>query len=367
MPIRQLMEAMDPPPPRQVLEAARALRYRDFLTVVLVVDQAEVFPDNWIYIHDPTVRMGRIQNFKNWSPEMVPDPRYTVLGLEYFCSEGDDLWESTDEALIAIATCEIRAIGLFDAPIVDGTVVRQPKAYPVYDHGYQHNVALVRDFLRAEAPNLQLVGRNGMHKYNNQDHAMMTGLMAARNILGASFDVWRVNSDAEYLEDEESAAEVASRQVPGRIGRAAEVWGIPALDVVSPESGYLGVAGLPLLADVLTFFLLHHYGGVWFVLAFVAGCLVGSAVYRVREAVPRGGLRSLSSWNPLLIVLTDAVNCCLVNLGLMLIYVQYFEGRGSIARICTAASLTLLVFVRLNLLAARQRSLIRAAEENITR
>jgi protoporphyrinogen oxidase len=366
MPIRQLMEAMDPPPPPKVLEAARALRYRDFFTVVLVVDQAEVFPDNWIYVHDPTVRMGRIQNFKNWSPEMVPDPRYTALGLEYFCSEGDDLWDAPNAELIAMGTREIRTIGLVDAAIVDGTVVRQPKAYPVYDHGYQHNVALVRDFLRAEAPNLQLVGRNGMHKYNNQDHAMMTGLMAARNILGASFDVWRVNSDAEYLEEEEFAAD-ASRQVPARIGRAAEVWGIPALDVISPESGYLGVAGLPLLADMFTFFLLHHYGGVWFVLAFVIGCLVGSAVYRIREAIHRGGLQSLRSWNPLLIVLTDAANCCLVNLGLMLIYVQYFEGSGSVARICTAATLTLLALVRQNLLAARQRLLIGAAEENLTR
>lgn len=194
---------------------------------------------------------------------------------------------------------------------------------------------------------------------------MMTGLMAARNILGASFDVWRVNSDAEYLEEEESAVDASARQVPARIARAAEVWGIPALDVISPESGYLGVVGLPLLADVFTFFLLHHYGGVWFVLAFVIGCLVGSAVYRIREAIDHGPLQSLRFWNPLLIVLTDAANCCLVNLGLMLIYVQYFEGSGSVARICTAATLTLLAFVRQNLLAARQRSLIRAAEEDL--
>ncbi len=203
MPIRGLIEALDPPPPAAVLEAARRLRYRDFLVVALVLDQERLFPDQWIYVHDPGVRVARIQNFKNWSPEMVPDPRFTLVGLEYFCSDGDEDWAAKDDHLIALASHELAALGLAkQSQVVDGTVVRQRAAYPVYDRDYQAIVSQVRDFISRELPNLQLVGRNGMHKYNNQDHAMMTGLMAARNIMGASFDLWSVNSDAEYLEGE---------------------------------------------------------------------------------------------------------------------------------------------------------------------
>jgi len=217
MPLAELVAGFNPPAPETVLASARALRYRDFITVALIIDQAELFPDNWIYIHDPGVRVGRIQNFKNWSAEMVPDPRFTVLGLEYFCSEKDALWSLSDEQLIEIAKDELATLGLADkSKIVDGAVVRQPKAYPLYDHDYRENVAKVREFLAIEAPNLQVAGRNGMHRYDNQDHAMMTGLMAARNIMGASFDLWRVNSDAEYLESEDSDRQCAEGAEPGR-------------------------------------------------------------------------------------------------------------------------------------------------------
>jgi len=203
MPLAQLVSALDPPAPDEVIGSAAALRYRDFITVAVIIEQAEVFPDNWIYIHDQRVRVARIQNFKNWSPEMVPDPRFTMLGLEYFCFEGDALWSASDEQLIAKAKDELATLGLAkQAAVVDGIVVRQSKAYPMYDHNYQANVERVRDFIGCVASNLQVAGRNGMHKYDNQDHAMLTGLMAARNIMGASFDLWRVNSDAEYLEED---------------------------------------------------------------------------------------------------------------------------------------------------------------------
>ncbi len=213
MPMRELIESLSPPPPDEVLKAARSLQYRDFLTVALIVDQPEAFPDNWIYIHDPSVRLGRVQNFKNWSPFMVPDPTLTCLGLEYFCSEGDDLWVRGDADLIALGRDELARIGLVDpARVTDGCVVRMKKAYPVYDDRYAEHVAVIRDFLGKATPNLQLIGRNGMHKYNNQDHAMMTGLLAARNILGGAFDVWKVNSDAEYHEEGEVSD--AARAVP---------------------------------------------------------------------------------------------------------------------------------------------------------
>jgi protoporphyrinogen oxidase len=224
MPLAQLISSMNPPAPAEVLGRARGLCYRDFITVAVVVDQANVFPDNWIYIHDPGVKVGRIQNFKNWSAEMVPDPRFTVLGLEYFCAENDDMWSASDTQLIERAKSELAILGLADkSKVVDGSVVRQPKAYPLYDHEYRTNVAHIANFLERETPNLQIAGRNGMHKYNNQDHAMMTGLMAARNIMGGSFDLWRVNSDAEYQESDEANRIEGGRMVPVNINLSRRV------------------------------------------------------------------------------------------------------------------------------------------------
>jgi protoporphyrinogen oxidase len=224
MSLAQLISSMNPSAPAEVLERARGLRYRDFLTVAVVVDEANIFPDNWIYIHDPGVKVGRIQNFKNWSAEMVPDARYTVLGMEYFCAENDGMWSASDAQLIERAKSELAILGLADkCKVVDGSVVRQPKAYPLYDHEYRNNVSYIASFLERETPNLQVAGRNGMHKYNNQDHAMMTGLMAARNIMGSSFDLWRVNSDAEYQESEETNTIESGRMVPVGINLSRSV------------------------------------------------------------------------------------------------------------------------------------------------
>jgi protoporphyrinogen oxidase len=220
LPIRNLIRSMTPAAPREVRDAAESLKYRDFLTVVLIVDQPETFPDNWIYIHEPDVRLGRIQNFKNWSPDLVPDQSKSSLGLEYFCFEGDELWTLPDEELIAIGRREIAEIGLVRADkVIDGCVVRMPKAYPVYDDVYQEHLKVIRGWLK-NLENLELAGRNGMHKYNNQDHSMMTALLAARNILGlGKYDTWKVNTDAEYHE-EATAGEKEGRAVPRRIQAA---------------------------------------------------------------------------------------------------------------------------------------------------
>jgi protoporphyrinogen oxidase len=203
MPIRDLVRQIEPQLPLDVLQAANSLRYRDFLTVGLIVRDKGRFTDNWIYIHDPAVLVGRVQNYKSWSPEMVPDPAYSSYGLEYFCFEGDRLWSSTDADLIALAKKELQRIGLADAAdVVDGCVIRQPKAYPIYDDNYQRHVDTIRVALDRQFPTLHLVGRNGMHKYNNQDHAMMTALLSAKNILLGErrYDIWAVNQDAEYHE-----------------------------------------------------------------------------------------------------------------------------------------------------------------------
>ncbi len=212
MPLRSLVRNLKPAPPERVLKAAEGLKYRDFITVALIIDKSESFPDNWIYIHDPSVKVGRIQNFKNWSPYMVPNEAQTCLGLEYFCFEGDGLWNMSDNDLITLGTTELHRIGLIDKDhVADGAVVRVPKAYPVYDDYYKDNVQIIANYLKENLKNLQVVGRNGMHKYNNQDHAMMTGILAAKNIQGGSYDVWTVNSDAEYHEEVREERLVPSR------------------------------------------------------------------------------------------------------------------------------------------------------------
>ena len=201
MPITALVQRLDPLPPNAVLEAAASLNYRAFMIVSLVIDRADLFPDNWIYIHSPEVTVGRIQNFKNWSPAMVPDPNKTCLGMEYFCSEGDALWQMSDTELLDLATCELAALGLAPAAAVeDGVVLRQPKAYPVYDQAYRQHLQVIQTYL-ADFENLQTIGRNGMHRYNNQDHSMLTGLLAAKNLLGKQYDLWNVNTERSYHEE----------------------------------------------------------------------------------------------------------------------------------------------------------------------
>ena len=202
MPISGLLRAMDPAPPADVVAAAEALRYRDFITVALVVPEEVGFPDNWIYINDATVSVGRIQNFGRWSPYLVKDGR-TCLGLEFFVFEGDDMWTKRDDDLIDQAKRELHEIGLIDDPalVESGYVVRMPKAYPMYDDAYKTNVDIMRRWLEENVPNVFPVGRNGMHKYNNQDHSMFTAMMSVENIFGADHDVWSVNVEAEYHEE----------------------------------------------------------------------------------------------------------------------------------------------------------------------
>ena len=213
MPLQETVLAFDPPLPEEARAAARGLGYRDFLTVALVIRGENPFPDNWIYIHDPAVKLGRIQNFKNWSEEMIGEPGTTCLGLEYFCFEGDGLWTMSDADLIALGRRELEQLGLARADcVVDGAVVRMEKAYPVYDGTYARNVDCIRAAM-APFSNLQVVGRNGMHRYNNQDHSMMTAMLAAENLNGARYDLWKVNTDAEYHEEQR---EGEGRQMPRR-------------------------------------------------------------------------------------------------------------------------------------------------------
>ena len=204
MPLSTLARQLDPLPPAYVLEAADGLKYRDFLIVALACKKPDVFPDNWIYIHSPEVRVGRIQNFRNWSPDLVAPGNGTTLGMEYFCSRGDDLWNMDDKDLIALAKREIASLGLVDeSDLTEGHVVRELNAYPVYDAAYKEHVDTLREYFTKSFTNLQTAGRNGMHRYNNQDHSMLAGHHAALTLLGRKdLDPWEVNTERSYYEEQ---------------------------------------------------------------------------------------------------------------------------------------------------------------------
>jgi protoporphyrinogen oxidase len=230
MPVSELVLKLSPPAPPDVVEAAHRLGYRDFLTVCLIVKKQDLFPDNWIYVHSSDVRVGRIQNFANWSPDMVPDPTRSSLGLEYFCTEGDELWNTPDAELLALAGRELEVVGLATrAEIQDGCVFRVPKAYPIYDATYRDHMAKVRGFVDG-LENLQTIGRNGLHRYNNQDHAMLTGMLAVRNlILQERHDLWEVNTEAEYHEEvTEKILEPKIAEFFPRLDRVALGWAVGA-------------------------------------------------------------------------------------------------------------------------------------------
>lgn len=301
MPVSELVTRLDAAP-RHVVEAASQLRYRDFLTVCLVVDREELFPDNWIYVHSPDVQVGRIQNYKNWSPSMVPDPSKTSLGLEYFCTEGDDLWNMPDEKLIELGKLELEACGLADAiDVVDGVVFRVPKAYPIYDSDYRGSLELIKGFV-GEIANVETIGRNGLHRYNNQDHSMVTGMLAVRNVVfGESNDLWSVNTTPEYheelhvVEDEavsraldETLVRVFSRLDPVSFGVAAGVTSAVSLLLMTSwlvlKGG--GVVGthLTLLGNFLPGFAVSMPGAlVGFAYVLALGAVVGAAAAYVRN------------------------------------------------------------------------------------
>ena len=200
IPLRELIQAIKPAPPDKVLKAAQGLKYRDFFTVGLIIDRPSIFPDNWIYIHSPEVRVGRIQNFKNWSPEMVPDSRMTTLGLEYFCFDTDEIWKKDDQELIEMGKEETAQLQFATREqIVDGIIIRSSKTYPIYDEGYQERIGIIKNYL-STFKDLQTIGRNGLHRYNNQDHSMLSAMFAVRNIVGEKCSVWDINIDDEYHE-----------------------------------------------------------------------------------------------------------------------------------------------------------------------
>lgn len=243
MPLKELISALDPPAPMSVQEAAKKLGYRDYIAVNLVIDKDDLFPDNWIYVHDPIVELGRIQNYKNWSPDMVPVKGKSVLGLEYFHFETDPEWNWPDSRLIERGVTELRKLKMIDGPAVeDGWVTRVPKAYPMYDKNYREAVEEMRDYL-GRFSNLQTIGRNGTHRYNNMDHSMLSGIYAASNILGGEVDLWKINTEAEYHEEADDSLEKAVELVSKEIDPVA--------------AGVASAVTLSLIFFILTLYTLH--------------------------------------------------------------------------------------------------------------
>lgn len=218
MAITDFIKALDPPPPQDVLDASDRLSYREFLTVCLIVNQPKLFDDNWIYIHEPDVQVGRIQNFKNWSPEMVPDANLSSLGLEYFCNQGDELWCMPDSELVELGKRELEKIGLAQAvDVIDGCVFRVEKSYPVYDSTYQQHLNVIKSYIK-RFDNFQTIGRNGLHRYNNQDHAMLTGMYAVRNMLnGEVHDLWGINAEQDYHEEIRKVKDPVAEKIIDRV------------------------------------------------------------------------------------------------------------------------------------------------------
>lgn len=244
MPMNEFLTKLTPPPPPEVIDAGRRLRFRSLIVVGLIVDKPDLFPDNWIYIHDPAVKVGRIQNYKNWSPDMVKDTGKTSLGMEYFCTVGDAFWSMSDAELTELAKEEIAKIGLAGVrDVVDGCVLRVPQAYPVYDADYRNALTTVRSFVDA-LENFHTIGRNGLHRYNNQDHAMMTGILAARNLLfHEANDLWSVNTELDYHEE----AVIADRVIDDALAQV-----FTRLDRIALGTAIGAVAGAALFLATLT-------------------------------------------------------------------------------------------------------------------
>ncbi|MDM8542620.1 NAD(P)/FAD-dependent oxidoreductase [Desulfococcaceae bacterium HSG9] len=236
-PITALVTMLKPQAPKEVIEASRGLSYRAFIIVIFIIDKPSLFSEQWIYIHSPNVRVGRIQNFKNWSAAMVPDSNLTSVGMEYFCSEGDDLWTMPETELVGLAARELAELGLAETDdIADEFVLRQPKAYPVYNQNYLNCLGIIQEFI-AGFKNLQTIGRNGMHRYNNMDHSMLTGMMAIQNITGCDHNLWLVNEEEEYLEDEKNKKKlqqlIPERLLIGLFGRMDKLGFATAIGTIS--------------------------------------------------------------------------------------------------------------------------------------
>jgi hypothetical protein len=302
------MALIQPAVPDEIIEAGSRLTYRAFIIVGLIVNKSDLFPDQWLYIHSPGVRVGRIQNFKNWSDSMVPDPAKTSIGMEYFCSEGDEIWAMSDFQLLELASRELTKLGLADSEeILDGVVLRQPNAYPIYDRGYAERLDVIQKYLW-EYKNLQTIGRNGMHRYNNMDHSMLTGMLAVENVLGKNHDLWEVTEEHIYLEEDKKGRDgaerilakafaridklafaVATGSVSGLLFFMATLWLVlKGGEIVGPNLRLLSQYFIGYTVTVKGAFIASGYGFLWgflfgWLFAYLRNLFLAFFVYRAKR------------------------------------------------------------------------------------
>jgi len=311
IPVSELVRIFEPAVPDKILEAGSKLMYRGFIMVGIIINKHDLFPDQWVYIHSPDVQVGRIQNFKNWSDSMVPDPGMTAIGMEYFCSEGDEIWTMSDSRLLELASRELEQLGLASkSEIEDGVVLRRSKAYPIYDRGYAKQLDVIKKYLQ-NFENLQTIGRNGMHRYNNMDHSTLTGMLAVENIFGKNHDLWEASEDPGYLEKDAKTGEinyllekllkkafaridklafaVATGAAFGLLFFAATLWlVIKGGELVGPNLKLLSQYFIGYTVTVKGAFIASGYGFLWgflfgWLFAYLRNLFLAFFIYRVKK------------------------------------------------------------------------------------
>ena len=338
IPLSFLVQQINSPPPRKVIEAAKSLRFRNTILVYLIVEGSNLFPDNWLYINEPHVQLGRITNFANWSPAMLPNGNQTPLCCEYWCNFDDPFWTKPEDELRLQAEQELRKIGLLNnEKIAGGFVVRLPRTYPIYAGNYKESLAEIQGYLQ-RFNNLQLIGRYGAFKYNNQDHSLLMGILAAENIMiPGKHDLWAVNSDSEYQEEAKAnSATTTARKV--KLSRRRKV-----INLVKQFGGYLVTGGTATIVDVLVFSILVNSGS-WYVLALFISYFLGLTTnfWLSRRFV--FGVYWHNALVQYAVFATVALNSLLANLGLLQLLINDFNWEPTSARLVSAACVAILSF-----------------------
>jgi protoporphyrinogen oxidase/putative flippase GtrA len=338
IPLSFLVQQINSPPPQKVIEAAKSLRFRNTILVYLIVEGSNLFPDNWLYINEQNVQLGRVANFANWSPSMLPNGHQTPLCCEYWCNFEDPFWTKPEDELKLQAEEELRKIGLLKKEkVASGFVVRLPRTYPVYAGNYKQSLAEIKTYLQ-QFNNLQLIGRYGAFKYNNQDHSLLMGILAAENIVTpGKHNLWAVNSDSEYQEEADSnAATTVAKKV--KVSRRRKL-----LNLAKQFGGYLVTGGTATVVDVLIFSILVN-SGLWYVLALCISYFLGLTTnfWLSRRFV--FGVYWQNALVQYVVFTTVALNSLLANLGLLQLLINELNWDATSARLVSAACVAILSF-----------------------
>ncbi|MGL4620556.1 GtrA family protein [Chroococcidiopsis sp.] len=358
VPISLLVQQIDPPAPSEAIAAAKSLKFRNTILVYLIVEGNNLFPDNWLYINEPSVQLGRVTNFANWSPEMLPNQHQTPLCCEYWCNYDEPMWQQPEAELLERAEQELRKIGLLHHEKVSGGfVVRLPRTYPIYAGNYQQALSDIQSYLQ-QFPNLQLVGRYGAFKYNNQDHSLLMGILAAENVLSpGKHNLWSVNSDSEYQEEASATAKTTTHKTVKK-PRPQKT-----LKILKEFGGYVFTGGAATVVDVLIFSLLVQ-SGVWSVSALCISYFMGLTTnfWLSRRFV--FGVYWKNWLIQYAVFATVALNSLLANLGLLQLLMDDAGWNATAARLVSAACVALLSFTghKMYSFASSQQEFVRKPE-----